>query len=150
MRIFAFFCVILILLSGCSKKDDDLSSAAKNVVSEEKRIDFRELLLFVNLKAADGSYLVVKSVDSIAVYINNFHWATISSEPVDTTKIDKSVSGNRLLTSHKINYFSLATRHAEEQPDYTTAGDFAQYLHSLLSLENGEYVCFIESFTVNI
>ncbi|NJM15817.1 MAG: hypothetical protein HC896_11045 [Bacteroidales bacterium] len=41
----------------------------------------------------------------------------------------------------------IANKHIE-QPDYNTAGEFAQYLNAAYELKPGEYARFIESFQV--
>ena len=35
-----------------------------------------------------------------------------------------------------------------EEPEYTTAGAFAEYMNKVRSLEPGDYACLIESFRV--
>jgi len=135
-----------LLLLGC-QKDDGLTSASRNVVSENSSIAFEDLLMLISLKTAGGDYLVVESVDSINVFINNGHWAKISSSPFDTTNVDKFALGNRTLTDDKLNYLVLADQDIRE-PDFTEAGEYAQFLNASYDLDAGEYVCFIESFQV--
>ena len=57
------------------------------------------------------------------------------------------MDGNRYLTSNKLNYLVVADQNIE-QPDYSTAGDYATYLNASYRLKPGEYVCLIESFEV--
>ncbi len=47
----------------------------------------------------------------------------------------------------KVNYLVLA-KNSHLQTTFGTAGVYAAYLNSLLSLKPGEYACFIESFQV--
>lgn len=141
-----YFLLIGLFLWSCSK-DDSLSSADRNVITEDESIPFEELLIMINLKTTDDSYLVVKSIDSVSIYINNNYWTKINSQTLDISKVEKSVVGNKYETSDKINYLVIANQDIKE-PDFTTAGDFAQYLNAGYELKPGEYACLIESFQV--
>ncbi|MFY8108840.1 MAG: hypothetical protein ACOVO9_07605 [Bacteroidia bacterium] len=141
--------LIYILLLGLfiisCKKSDTLSSAERNVVSNSSSNPFKELLILINIKTSDSSYLVVKSIDSVNIFINNYYWTKINTEILDTSKVDKILIGNKYQTKNKINYLIIANQDIK-QPEYTTAGDFAKYLNATYELKPGEYVCFIESF----
>lgn len=145
---YLIYLFIGLLIMGCETYDP-LSSADRNVVSEDGTVPFEELLLLINLKTSDNKYLVVKSIDSVNIYINNVYWSKINSQTIDTSKIDKSSDGNKSLSENKINYLIIANQDIE-QPDYTTAGEFAKYLNSAYVLQPGEYVCLIESFQVTL
>ncbi len=136
--------MLLLFVSSC-ETDDSLSSADRNVVSDDGTITFEELILLVNIKNTDGTYLVVESVDSVRIYINDYYWAIINSQAVDISKVDKRLDGNKYVTDKKLNYLIIADQDVEE-PAYNTAGEFAQYLNDGYSLKPGEYACFIESF----
>jgi hypothetical protein len=146
MKRLIYFLLIGLLIVSC-EKEYLLSSADRNVVSEDGTIAFEELLILVNIKTTDSTYLVVKSVDSVSVYINDYYWTKINSETLDTSKVDKQLVGNKYITNNKINYLIIANQDIE-QPDYTTAGEFAQYLNAAYELKPGEYACLIESFQV--
>lgn len=146
MKRLIYYLLIGLLVGSC-EKDDSLSSADRNVVSEDGSIPFEEILILVNIKTTDSTYLVVKSVDSVSVYINNYYWTQINSQTLDTSKVDKQLVGNKYITDNKINYLIIAKQYIE-QPDYNTAGEFAQYLNAAYELKPGEYVCLIESFQV--
>lgn len=146
MKELIYFLLIGLLLVSCDI-DDSLSSADRNVVSEDGVIPFEELLILVNIKTTDSTYLVVKSVDSVSIFINDFYWTKINSQPLDTSKVDKQPVGNKYLSDNKINYLIIANQDIE-QPDYNTAGEFAQYLNSAYELKPGEYACLVESFQI--
>lgn len=146
MKKLIYFLVIGVLLLSC-EKDNSLSSADRNVVSEELVIPFEELLILINIKTTDSTYLVVESIDSVSIYINNYYWTKISSQTIDTTKIEKYSIENKYQTNKKLNYLIIANQDIK-QSDYNTAGDFAQYLNSTYELKPGEYACLIESFQV--
>jgi hypothetical protein len=146
MKRLIYFLLIGLLVISC-EKDDSLSSADRNVVSEDGSIPFEELLILINVKTTDGTYLVVKSIDSVSIYINNYYWTKINSQTLDTSKIDKQTVGNKYLTENKINYLVIANQDIE-QPDYNTAGEFALYLNAAYELKPGEYACLIESFQI--
>ena len=146
MKTIICFFIMGLLLVGC-ENDDTLSSADRNVVSEDSSISFEELSILINIKTTDSTYLVVESIDSVSLYINSFYWAKINSQPLDTSKVDKRLVGNKYVTDKKISYLMIANQDIE-QPDFRTAGEFAQYLNSVYELSPGEYVCLIESFQV--
>lgn len=130
-------------------KEDSLNSAEKNVVSDETSVLFEELLMLVNIKASDSSYLVVKSVDSIKIFINNKYWAKVNSVALDTAKVAKYAVGNKFESNSKISYLVMSTQDVTE-PEYSTAGEFANYLNASYNLKPGEYACLIESFQVTL
>jgi hypothetical protein len=135
-------------LFGCSKADEPLDTAERNVVSDETVIPFKEVFMLINLKTTDSTFLVVKSIDSVTIFVNNEFWSKSSSQPIDINEIDKSVNGNKYETANKLNYLLIASQTDVEKPDYTTAGDFARYLNAVYELKPGQYACLIESFQV--
>lgn len=137
--------LIAMLFVRC-EVDDDLSSADRNTVSDGS-VTFEEILMLINVKTNDSTYLVVQSVDSVKIYINDYYWTSINSQLVDTSKVDKEIDGVRFVTGNKLNYLVIADQEIE-QPEYTTAGDYAAYLNAAYELEPGEYACMIESFQV--
>lgn len=138
--------LIGIVMFGC-EKSTDLPSPNRNVVSEATSIPFEELLILLNVKVNDSTYLVIESIDSVSIYINDYYWSKISSVPVDTTKIRKTSEGNMFISDLKQNYLVIAQRDFDE-PDYNIAGEFAKFLNSYYELKPGEYACLIESFQV--
>ncbi|MEM6379300.1 MAG: hypothetical protein AAF705_13915 [Bacteroidota bacterium] len=140
-----FLACIGLFIVGCDT--DDLNIADRNVVSEDGDVPFEELLLLLHVKTSDSTYLVVESIDSVNIFINDFFWTKVNSEILDTSKVDKELVGNTYVSSDKVDYLVLATQ-ALEEPEFNTAGDFADFLNSTLELSPGEYVCFIESFEV--
>jgi hypothetical protein len=146
MKRWIYFLLIGLLILSCNK-DDNLSSADRNVVSEDGTIPFEELLVLLNVKTSDSTYLVVKSIDSVNIYINNSYWAKINSLTVDTSLVEKTAIGNLYQTNNKINYLVIAKQDIKK-PDFNTAGAFANYLNEYYELKPGEYACLIESFKV--
>lgn len=146
MNKFIYVVLISFFMVNC-QKDNVLSSADRMLVSEDTNIPFEELLILLNVKTTDSSYLVVKSIDSVNIYINNYYWAKINSQPIDTSKVDKYLVGNKYLTKSKLNYLIIADQDIK-LPNFNTAGEFAQYLNQGYQLKPGEYACFIESFQV--
>lgn len=147
-RIIYFLMVPLLLFSGCDKNSDDsMSSASRNTVVQDGSIPFEELLLLVSVKATDTSYLVVESIDSVCLYVNDLYWSTSGSRTLDIAKIAKIEVDNTYQTADKVHYLIIADQEIEE-PDFSTAGDFARYLNALYELKPGEYACFIESFQI--
>jgi hypothetical protein len=137
------------LLTASCEKDDGLSPPQRNVISDEEKIPFEELLLLINIKTSDSTWLVVSSVDSVKIFINEHYWTKTNSQPIDTSKVAKTNIGNTSVASSKLNYLIIADQDIGE-PDYNTAGEFAQYLNAAYELPPGEYACFIESLQVTL
>lgn len=143
-KILYCLCIALVLIS-CDKESTD--RVARNVVSASGDIAFEEILLLLNVKTQNEKYLVAESVDSIKIYINDFYWNTVTSVPLDISNIDKEQADDKYIADDKVNYLVISGREYNF-PDFTTAGEIAQYLNSFYDLTPGEYVCFIESFSI--
>ena len=145
MQINAYILLLVLLcLSGCHR-DDFLD---RNVVSNRDDTPFEELLILMNVSIAENKYLVVKSIDSVKIFVNGKHWSTTSSLPLDIDKVKKQTEGNKYYISRKLNYLVKSKQVTTAKPDYSTAGGVASYLNSLLELKPGDYACRIESFQV--
>lgn len=142
-----FFIALLISSLWSCRKEDSSYDSTKNVVSKTQTIAFEELLLLINLKTSDTSYLVVPNIDSVSLFVNEHHWSTKNSVTIDTSNIEKFISNNRYNTRNKLNYLILAKK-SNVNTNFTTAGEYAQYLNSLLELKPGEYACLINSFQI--
>lgn len=136
---------VLSALMFCACNKDQVSRASSNIVTDDGSVLFEELLLLVNVQKEDSSYVVAASVDSISIYVNNDFWANVSSVQLDTTKIVKSVNGNRFTTNRKVNYLVQTTKQVGI-PNFVVAGDYAQFINADVTLKPGEYACFIASF----
>lgn len=130
---------------GCGK--DNSFDGRRAVVSDSEKIPFEELLLLINLKTSDSSYLVIPSIDSVNLFVNNFYWSTKNSVVLDTSNIEKYALNNMFHTSNKLNYLVLAKK-ADLQTNFNTAGEYAHYLNSLYQLKPSEYACLINSFQI--
>lgn len=148
MKKLIYFLMIGLLLAGC-EKNDGLSPPQRNVISDEEIIPFEELLMLINIKTSDSTWLVVSSVDSVRIFINEHYWNMVNSQTIDTSKVAKTHLGNTSVSESKLNYLIIADQDIEE-PDYNTAGEFAQYLNAAYELPPGEYACFIESLQVTL
>ncbi len=140
--------LIITLFWSCRKEEGDFNSS-RNVVSTSKTVPFEELLLLINLKTSDSSYLVVPNIDSVNLYVNDYYWSTKNSVIIDTTNIEKYELNNMYNTPNKLNYLVLAKK-SNVNTHFTTAGEYAQYLNSLLQLKPGEYACLINSFQIRL
>jgi hypothetical protein len=136
--------VISLALSSCDK---GYSVAERNVFSEDGSVQLEEIFLLMNVKTSDSTWLVTESIDSITLYVNSSYWAMVSSESVNVAGIPSHEVGNMNVSESKLEYLVLAEQDLEE-PEYLTAGDFAQFLNSYYVLQPGEYACLIESFVV--
>lgn len=137
--------LVFFTILGCGKEDTFDGSQA--VVSDSQNISFEELLLLINLKTSDSTYLVIPSIDSVDLFVNNIYWSTKNSVILDTSNIEKYALNNMFHTPNKLNYLVLAKK-TDLQTDFNTAGEYAQYLNSLYELKPGEYACLINSFQI--
>jgi hypothetical protein len=144
MRFLIFLSLFGIILLGC-EQNDSLSSSDRYVISEDGTTSFRELLILFNLKASDSSYLVVESVDSVNIFVNDNFWARVCSQTIDTSVVNKFINENQYQSLDKINYLVIAPQF-NQIPELNTAGEYSLYLNSVFELDPGEYACFIESF----
>ena len=145
----AFYFILIIILFGSCRKEDSEYDSTKNVVSNSQTINFEELILLISLKTSDTSYLVVPNIDSVNLYVNDYYWSTKNSVTLDTANIEKYMFNNMYNTSNRLNYLVLAKK-GNVNSNFTTAGEYAQYLNSLLQLKPGEYACLINSFQIRL
>lgn len=131
---------------SCEKSD---SSAARNTVIQDGSNVFEELSMLINLKSSDSSYVLVEKIDSVKLKVGDFFEVKTSSGSVDTTIFNSYPSGDFNVTGQKVNYLVLARPSLEPQ-DFSTAGEYADYLNKLLELKTGEYVCLLESIWISL
>lgn len=148
MKVFKsiFFVMTAMLMFSCA---DDSDMDDSGVVSSTINADFKELSLLLNIKTSDTSYLVVQSIDSVSIYVNDNYWNKISSVEVDTSKINKYSQNNCYNTKNKLSYLLVANQDLNSD-QLLTAGDYAAYLNAFYELKPGEYLCFIQSFQVTL
>ncbi|MCI5058410.1 MAG: hypothetical protein MRY83_20025 [Flavobacteriales bacterium] len=137
-RLFIIGLMLCTLMFSC-EREGQLGS----FVSEDENFNVDQVALLVNIKTSDSTYLVVRSIDSIKIKINNNFTTIISSEVLDTSIVPKFTDGNKFVSTQKINYL-ITAQQEDNLPDFNTAGDYANYLNSAYQLSPGEYVCFIE------
>ncbi|MDA3854309.1 MAG: hypothetical protein PF444_08740 [Bacteroidales bacterium] len=149
MKKITFWAIILlsIYLVSCENNDSDYTSSPGNVVDYDNTTTFQEMFMLVNIKTSDSTYLVVESIDSLTIFVNNQFWAKANSNTIDTEHIIKNDSSNYSYTKNKLNYLVTAKQQALLS-DFSTIGDYAKYLNDQISLKDGEYACLIESFQV--
>jgi len=135
------------ILFACQRDSERDYNPQSDVISETDVLNLEEIFFLLNVKTSDSTYLVVKSIDSIRLFMNTTLWSVCSSESIDTTNINKKTSGNRWYSDKKINYLVVAQKNIEK-PEFATAGDYAEYLNAIHILKPGEYALLIESFKV--
>ena len=126
----------------------DENSPTNSVVSEDRMIPFSQILMRLEVKTGDSSYLVMDKLDSVKLLVNGQRWSTSSTEVLDTSKIAKSLRNNFFVSSQPLNYMLIAPYEADDTEAFSTAGEYADYLNLLQSLRPGEYACFWESFSI--
>ena len=143
MKSFFFLSLATLLFVTSCSMDDELSGSER-IISDDTTVQFEEILLLINIRNTDSSYIAVEQIDSITLYLNNLYWATLNSESIKLESITTELKNNFYCTPNKINYLVVASQ-KEYEPDFSTAGDYARYLNSFYDIESGEYLCLIES-----
>lgn len=141
--------IIMLLLSSCEKEDDFVSSAQRAVISDDESVSFESLTMLIHMKTADSTYLIVESLDSVSLYINNKKLKPINSHKIALDLVAKDTVANTFQSVNKMNYLLMSNQLFDE-PEYTTAGDYARYLNDLFVLQPGQYMLLIESFRVTL
>jgi hypothetical protein len=144
MKNILYLFLLLLLLNSCNTDDKNYSHG---VYDEDGTKSIQQLLFLLNAKTSDSSYLVVKSIDSINIYVNNYKWSKLNSEEIDVVNIPKYTVGNMSQTNQKLSYLLVADK-SSESFSLNTAGEYADYLNGYFDLNQGEYVCLIQSFQV--
>lgn len=145
-----YFLLLFIAFSLFSCEKSDLADdVANSIVDDEASVRFENLLMLISLRAPDSNYIVVESIDSLRLYINNRFWSVSSSEILDTATVSKTDTGQWFETGTKLNYLFVAPQQQAEA-DLGTAGGVADYLNSKYELQTGEYVCMLESFCLKL
>ena len=149
MKNITFWAIILLSINlvSCEDIDSDYSSSPSNVVDYDNAITFQEMFMLVSIKTSDSTYLVVESIDSLNIFVNNQFWAKTNSNTIDTEYIIKTDSNNYSYTKNKLNFLVVSKQQALLS-DFSTIGDYAKYLNDQISLKEGQYACLIESFQV--
>lgn len=147
IKYFLLLCIAISLFS-CEKSDiaDDVENS---IIDDEGSVRFENLLMLISLRTPDSSYIVVESIDSARLYINNRFWSVCRSEMLDTAAVSKTNTGKWSETDTKLNYLFVAPQQQAEA-DFSTAGGVADYLNSKYELQTGEYVCMLESFCLKL
>ncbi len=135
------------LLLSCEKYDGLAADDYTIHKDSETSINFEELVMLINIKLPNNNYLVVKSIDSLNIYINNKHWAKINSTKLDIDNLNKTTNNNRFESKSKVNYLVLAKNKVKDVK-FETAGDYAKYLNSDFNIKPGQYACCIKSFRI--
>jgi CMP-2-keto-3-deoxyoctulosonic acid synthetase len=126
-------------------KKDDSYSGGSGVVDNSTSVDFKSLMLLVNVKNSDTSFVVTEQIDSIELYLNDSFWTYATSEIYDTSKVAYTVQNNLKIASSQVNYLVLADR-VETPLTTASAGDYAAYLNGVFDVNPGQYACLVKSF----
>ncbi len=146
MRFFIFLGLGVLFVSSCQKSD--YQEASDNIVSSVSNNRFEKLLILVNLKNTDSTYVLTEQVDSVEIYLNDQFLGSFTSSAVDVDLIASFPMENLNVTTQKINYLIQA------EQDYSlievnTAGDYAAILNEHFEILPGDYVVLIKRFRMN-
>lgn len=133
----------LIFLGNCTK--NDYEKANGNIIDNDPGVEFKELLILVNIKNSDSTYVISEQLDSMEIYVNGSFFGTFSSSVVDTGLISTQSVDNFDVTSQKVEYLVQA------RPNYSlveanSAGDFAEIMNGKYEFLPGDYVLLLKGF----
>lgn len=136
------------LMSSCLSDPTERLTEGEIISGETDMNSYQSIVLSLNVKTADNAYLVVESLEDVELYINDTHWTTLSTQPINITDINKYEQDNMLLTNDKVNYVFVANQQLDKELEYTTTGDIIDYMNAIRTLDAGEYMFTVKSFKV--
>lgn len=145
--------LLLPLLMACNKDDNEAwnYNSSSTIYSDENTTAFREILLVLKpFVMVDGQkkYVVAEEISNVSLTINDKFWGSFDSYAINTSLYgNTSQTGNYLVSDSMVRYPVIAP-YQSLKDTLTTAGEYAQLLNNLMTLEPGFYFCRLSSFEV--
>jgi hypothetical protein len=145
--------LLLPLLMACNKDDNEAwnYNSSSTIYSDENATAFSEILLVLKpYVMVDGhrKYVVTDRISNVSLTINNKLWGNFNSFAINTSLYgNTSQSGNYTVSDSIVRYPVIAP-YQSLKDTLTTAGEYAQLLNNLMTLEPGFYFCRLSSFEV--
>jgi hypothetical protein len=92
-------------------------------------------------------YIVSPSIINVKIMINGEEWGVFESVKVDTSHINKEISGDFYTWLTPVKYVVRAP-YLISGDILTTAGAYSDLLNRYISLKPGTYICQIEYFEI--
>lgn len=151
-KIFTLLFLALLGFTSCEKDNADAYSynSSSTIYSSENSTRFRELLLVLKpyvLVDGQKKYIVTEAVYNVKLSVNGKAWGSFDSYNVNTALFINSSQGDYLVTDTAVRYAVIAP-YQSLKDTLTTAGEYAQLLNNIFTLEPGFYFCKVESFEV--
>lgn len=149
------FLLLLLLpfVIACTKDDNEALNynSSSTIYSDENTTTFREILLVLKpYLLVDGhkKYLVAEEISNVSLTINDKFWGSFDSYTINTSLYgNTSQSGNYVVSDSMVRYPVIAP-YQSLKDTLTTAGEYAQLLNNLFTLEPGFYFCRLTSFEI--
>lgn len=152
-NLFLVLLFIAILIS-CKKEDNSpyTYSSESTIYSESENTTFKEILFIIKpyiIVNNEKEYVVARYINNISLRVNNSIWGNFQSLMIDTSRIDKKVVNDYLVTNNPIKYTVIAPQQSVKDT-LTTAGEYSDLINNFLTLKPGDYICQIDSFDIRL
>jgi hypothetical protein len=137
--------IVALILALMSCEDDGVNPLEQAILAEQAP---RGLFFSITLKEANGNYVVQQRIDSVNLIINGREWGVFSSAPIDTSLIEKAISGDFFVTTTELKYYVAAPFQFSELAEPLTAGDVLEYLQERQVLHPGDHFSQIQGLTL--
>ena len=144
--------LLLPLLMACEEDNGPYNyDSASTIYSDENTTAFREILLILKpyvMEDGQKKFVVAEEISNISLSVNNKFWGNFNSYPINPSLYGNATqSGNYVVSDSMVRYPVIAPYQITKDT-LTTAGEYAQLLNNLMTLEPGFYFCRLTSFEV--
>lgn len=144
--------LLLPLLMACEEDNGPYNyDSASTIYSDENTTTFREILLVLKpyvLVDGQRKYVVADEISNISLTINDKFWGKFDSYSINATLYgNTSQSGHYMVSDSMVRYPVIAPYQLTKDT-LTTAGEYAQLLNNLMTLQPGFYFCRLSSFEI--
>lgn len=150
LRILLF--LLLPLLMACEEDNGPYNYTSESTIySDENTTSFREILLVLKpYVTVDGhkKYVVADEVSNVSLTINDKFWGSFDSYALNTSLYGNTIQSGIFMVSDSLVRYPVIAPYQITRDTLSTAGEYAQLLNNLMTLEPGFYFCRISSFEV--
>jgi len=150
-----FLILLLIgILTSCKKENNSpyTYSSESTIYSESASTTFKEILFIIKpyvIINNQKEYFVAESINNLSLKVNNNIWGNFQSLTIDTSRIDKMIINNYLVSNSPIQYTVIASQQSDKDT-LTTAGEYSDLINNFLTLKPGDYICQIDYFDIKL
>ncbi len=142
------------ILTSCKKESNSpyTYSSESTIYSESTSTTFKEILFIIKPYIVINNqkeYLVAESINNLSLKVNNSIWGNFQSLTIDTSRIDKKIINNYLVSNSSVQYTVIASQQSDKDT-LTTAGEYSDLINNFLTLKPGDYICQIDYFDIKL